>query len=84
MESGGRSYPVDLAERYRHCNLLAEREQNCTTLWLDWNLFSGFCTNLHDFRQLRQLNCAKLKKNSPIWLNLFAQFKKKLYLCSGF
>ena len=47
-----------------------------TKLWLDWNLFSGFCTNLPDFRQLRQLNCAKLKKNSPIWLNLLHMSKK--------
>ena len=84
MESGGRSYPVDLAERYRHCNLLAEREQNCTTLWLGWNLFSQIEANFVDLAEFEYQKCAKLKKNSPIWLNLLAQFKKKLYLCSGF
>ena len=40
--------------------------------------------NFVDLAEFEYQKCAKLKKNSPIWLNLFAQFKKKLYLCSGF
>ncbi len=61
MESGGRSYPVDLAERYRNCNLLAEREQNCTSVQLDYRFMVA---NLRPFALIMQNNLHMSKKSS--------------------
>ena len=40
--------------------------------------------NFVDLAEFEYQKCAKLKKNSPVWLSLFAQFKIKLYLCAIF